>query len=94
MYPRDIEEIVIAHRDVKDVAVFGVPHPTWGEQPIAAVTLYSDGDAEKIRDWVNDHVEARYQKIGEVIVLEALPLSVAGKTLRREIKAAYLEATE
>ena len=92
VYPKDIEEIVITHPDVKDVAVFGVPHPTWGEQPIAAVTLHSDAEADAIRDWVNEHVEARYQKVGEVIVLASLPLSVAGKTLRREIKAEYLEA--
>ena len=91
VYPKDIEETVIRHSAVQDVAVFGVPHATWGEQPIAAVVLASEADPDGIREWVNERVSARYQKVGEVIVLEELPLSVAGKTLRRQIKADYLE---
>jgi long-chain acyl-CoA synthetase len=76
---------------VKDVAVFGVPHPKWGEQPVAAVTLTEPVDPDVLVDWINDRVEARYQNVGEVIVLDEFPLSVAGKTLRRVIKSRYLE---
>lgn len=94
VYPKDVEEIVITHPAVRDVAVFGVPHETWGEQPIAAVTLLEDTDPEEICTWVNERVEARYQKVGAVIVLDSFPLSVAGKTLRREIKSSYLDGKE
>jgi acyl-CoA synthetase (AMP-forming)/AMP-acid ligase II len=94
VYPKDIEEVVITHPSVKEVAVFGVPHDTWGEQPIAAVTLSEAADPEAIKGWVNERVEARYQKIGEVIVLDEFPLSAAGKTLRREIKSSYLDGEE
>lgn len=91
VYPKDIEEVVVSHPAVADVAVFGVPHDTWGEQPIAAVRLVDDVDPDDVRDWTNERVSARYQKIGEVLVLDEFPLSVAGKTLRREIKADYLD---
>ena len=91
VYPKDIEEVVITHPAVQDVVVFGVPHDTWGEQPIAAVQLGDDADPDDIREWVNERVSARYQKVGAVIVLDSFPLSVAGKTLRREIRADYLE---
>lgn len=94
VYPKDIEEVVITHPAVLDVAVFGVPHATWGEQPIAAVRVSGEVDSNEILHWVNERVSARYQKIGAVIVLESFPLSVAGKTLRREIKAAYLDDEE
>lgn len=93
VYPRDIEEVVVQHPAVRDVAVFGVPHPKWGEEPVAAVTLTETIDTEVLREWINERVEARYQKVGRVIVLEEFPLSVAGKTLRRVIKAEYTDTT-
>lgn len=94
VYPKDIEEVVITHPAVHDVAVFGVPNDTWGEQPVAAVQVSDAVDPNEIREWVNERLSARYQKVGAVIVLESFPLSVAGKTLRRQIKASYLEAEE
>ena len=93
VYPRDIEEVAIQHPEVVDVAVFGVADPRWGETPIAAVKLEpaSDADPAAIRDWINDRVEARFQKVREVVVLEDFPLSVAGKTLRRVIRDGFLD---
>jgi acyl-CoA synthetase (AMP-forming)/AMP-acid ligase II len=91
VYPRDIEDVVIRHPAVKDVAVFGAPHPKWGEEPVAAVTLHEPIDPVELVSWINDRVEARYQKVGKVIVREDFPLNTAGKTLRRVIKAQYLE---
>jgi len=93
VYPRDIEEVVIQHPAVTDVAVFGVPDDRWGEAPVAAVRLdpASPASAEAIRDWANERVNARFQKIREIVVLEQFPLSVAGKTLRRVIRDGYLE---
>ncbi len=91
VYPRDIEDVVVQHPDVTDVAVFGAPDDRWGESPIAAVRLRPDATIapEDLRDWVNDRVQARFQKVREVIVLEDFPRSVAGKTLRRVIRDEY-----
>jgi long-chain acyl-CoA synthetase len=92
VYPRDIEEVIIQHSAVTDVAVFGVPDDRWGEAPVAAVRLDPAiaASPDEIRDWVNDRVTARFQKVREVFVLEQFPLSVAGKTLRRVIRDDYL----
>ena len=92
VYPRDIEELAIQHPEVADVAVFGVPDERWGEAPVAAVMLQprSPATADEILTWVNERVEARYQKVGDVITLDAFPRNVAGKTLRRVMKDEYL----
>ena len=93
VYPRDIEEIIVQHPDVTDVAVFGVPHERWGETPIAAIVLKPESAAsgDEVLDWANDRVSARFQKVSEVLVLDTFPRSVAGKTLRRIIKQDYVE---
>lgn len=93
VYPRDIEEIAIRHPDVLDVAVFGAPDPRWGESPVAAVRLRpgSECSADDLRRWINERVQARYQRIREVVVRDAFPTSIAGKTLRRVIRNDYLE---
>ena len=92
VYPRDIEELVIQHPDVTDVAVFGVAHDRWGETPVAAVVLRAGATVtgEQIRDWVNERVAARFQKVEAVLVRPTFPRSVAGKTLRRVIRDDFL----
>ena len=50
-----------------EVAVFGVPHEKWGEAPLAAVVLHARAiAAEALRDWINERVEARYQRVSQV----------------------------
>jgi acyl-CoA synthetase (AMP-forming)/AMP-acid ligase II/pimeloyl-ACP methyl ester carboxylesterase len=96
VYPRDIEEVVVQHPDVDDVAVFGVPDQRWGEAPVAAVLVRPESSVttDEIREWVNGRVEARYQKVRDVVALDEFPRSVAGKTLRRKMKSEYLSAEE
>jgi len=91
VYPRDIEEIAARHPDIREVAVFGVPHDKWGETPLAAVIL-RDGattPAESLRDWINERVAARYQRVSQVVVMPDFPRSAAGKTLKRELRDPY-----
>lgn len=93
VYPRDIEEVIVQHPDVIDVAVFGVVDERWGETPIAAVRLRQGAGAgpDELREWINDRV-SRFQKVREVQVRGEFPMSVAGKTLRRVLKREYMEA--
>jgi acyl-coenzyme A synthetase/AMP-(fatty) acid ligase len=43
-------------------------------------------NAEELRDWVNERVEARYQRVSAVEILEDFPRNAAGKTLKREMR--------
>jgi len=91
VFPKDIEEIIVQHPAVREAAVFGVPHEKWGETPLAAVIL-SDSEAisaEALRDWVNERVQARYQRVHAVVIMEEFPRSTAGKTLKRVLREPY-----
>ncbi len=91
VYPRDIEEIIVQHPAVKEAAVFGVPSEKWGETPLAAVILRESGNvsAEELKSWVNERVQAKFQRVSEVVLMEDFPRSVAGKTLKRVMREAY-----
>ena len=91
IFPVDIEEVLIKHPMVKDVAVFGVPHKDWGETPVATVVLHqtNGATAAEILEWANNHLEARYQKIQEVLLLDELPRNVAGKVLKTILRDNY-----
>jgi long-chain acyl-CoA synthetase len=96
IYPKDVEEVAIRHPDVREVAVFGVPHDKWGETPVAAVILRegSSVGAETLREWINERVGARYQRVSEVLVMKDFPRSAAGKTLKREMREPYWAGRE
>ena len=92
VYPQDIEAIASAHEQILEVAVFGVESAKWGETPVAAVVLQAGAelDADALREWINSRVEARFQKISDVIIVDQMPRNVAGKTLKNELKENYL----
>jgi long-chain acyl-CoA synthetase len=96
VYPRDIEEVVVRHPAVAEVAVFGVPDEKWGETPVAAVILHSSAQVgeDELRDWINDHVAARYQRVARVLIMKDFPRSAAGKTLKREMRAPFWKGRE
>ncbi len=96
VFPRDIEEIIVQHPAVREVAVFGVPSEKWGETPLAAVVLKEPGlaSAEEILQWTNARVEAGYQKVSQVVIMEDFPRSAAGKTLKRVMRDAYWQGRE
>jgi len=91
VYPRDIEEVIARHPAVQEVAVFGLPHPKWGETPVAAVILQEPGSisAEALRDWINANVSAKFQRVQDVFLKEDFPRNVAGKTLKRVMRSEY-----
>jgi acyl-CoA synthetase (AMP-forming)/AMP-acid ligase II len=93
VYPKDVEEVVARHPDVREVAVFGIPHDKWGETPVAAVVLNPGArvDASALRDWINANVAAKYQRVDRVLVLGEFPRNAAGKTLKRELRAPFWE---
>jgi acyl-CoA synthetase (AMP-forming)/AMP-acid ligase II len=96
VYPKDIEEIAAQHPDVREVAVFGIPHDRWGESPAAAVVLKpgSTLGAEALKEWINARVAAKYQRVARVILYDDFPRNAAGKTLKREMRGPFWAGRE
>jgi len=96
VYPKDIEEIVVQHPAVQEAAVFGIPHDKWGETPLAAVVLHQSGNVvpHELRNWVNERVAAKFQRLSDVVIMEEFPRNVAGKTLKRVMREKYWQGKD
>jgi acyl-CoA synthetase (AMP-forming)/AMP-acid ligase II len=78
----------------KEVAVFGVRDAKWGETPVAAV-IPGQGHsivAAELLEWTNTRVDAKFQRISDVILMDSFPRNVAGKTLKRELREQYRQS--
>jgi len=87
VYPREVEEKVLQHSSVAEVAIVGVPDPTWGEVGIA-VCVPREGSAlnePELLTWLEGKV-ARYKIPKRVFVWNALPKSAYGKITKTIIK--------
>jgi len=87
IYPREIEEVIIQHPSVADVAVIGIPHPKWGET-VKAFVVCRPGrviDQKEVIDFCKKHL-ASYKKPTVVAFLPEIPRNPSGKALKRILK--------
>jgi acyl-CoA synthetase (AMP-forming)/AMP-acid ligase II len=84
IYPIDIEQVLIEHPAVADVAVVGIASRSWGESPVAFVVA-PGADAEAIRQWANERL-GKVQRLAAVQLVDELPRSAIGKILKRELR--------
>lgn len=87
IYPREIEEKILAHPDIAEVAVLGVPDPKWGEVGVA-VCVPRDGarvNEAGLLAWLEPKI-ARYKLPRRVVFWEALPKSGYGKVPKRLVR--------
>jgi acyl-CoA synthetase (AMP-forming)/AMP-acid ligase II len=96
VYPSEVEGVLGAHPQVKDVAVLGVPHDKWGEAVHAFVVLHDHADvsAQELMDWCKGQM-AGYKRPQAVTFIrdEEMPRTATGKILHRVLRQSWLEAT-
>lgn len=87
VYPRELEEILFKHPAVEQCAVVGKEDVEVGEAPVAFVKLRQAAEAtpDQLMEYVNEQV-ARYKRLREVIFMEQIPVSAAGKVLKKELR--------
>ncbi|GAA1702999.1 long-chain-fatty-acid--CoA ligase [Microcella alkalica] len=85
--PSEVEQVLAAHPSVESAAVVGLASPQGGEELVAAIVL-ADGeslDAGSLREHAKRSLAA-YKVPRRFAVLDALPTSLIGKVLRREVR--------
>lgn len=84
VFPAEIEEVLLSHPDVAEVAVVGVPDDKWGEVGRAYLVPTAEGRVDMGQ--LLEHCKgalARYKIPKEFVVMDSLPKSAAGKVLKR-----------
>ena len=89
IYPREVEEVLLRHPRVREVAVLGVPDPEWGERVVACVVAEGEVGEEELERLCLDHL-ARYKRPRRYLFLDVLPKNNYGKILKRELRARLL----
>jgi fatty-acyl-CoA synthase len=90
VYPAEIEEVLYRHSGIQQCAVIGLRDEKWGE--VGAAVIVRKQDADVTGDDVIQHCRsnlAHYKVPRKVFFVEALPVSAAGKLLKRELKLQF-----
>ncbi|MYR42093.1 long-chain fatty acid--CoA ligase, partial [Streptomyces sp. SID5910] len=90
VYPREVEEVLMRHPGVAQVAVIGLPDELHGEE-VCAVVVPAPGttpDGAGITEWSRQHL-GKYKYPRRVEFTDALPLGPSMKVLKRELRARY-----
>ncbi len=87
VYPTELEEVISTHPAVQLCAVVGKPHSEFGEIPVVFIELKDRESVtkESIIEHTNAHV-AHYKKLRDVIFVEKIPVSPAGKILKKDLR--------
>jgi acyl-CoA synthetase (AMP-forming)/AMP-acid ligase II len=92
--PAEIEDQLVLHEAVKDVAVVGLPDDEWGERIVAVVVPAGPiDDLEDLTRWVKARLRGS-RTPDEIRLAEELPYNPTGKLLRRELRAQLVAGQE
>lgn len=87
VYPKEVEEVLLTHPGLSEVAILGIPDPEWGEIGLA-VCVPVDGsspDPAELSDFLNGQV-ARYKMPARYLFIEEMPTSAYGKITKKLVR--------
>ncbi|GBE66058.1 long-chain-fatty-acid--CoA ligase FadD13 [Mycobacterium sp. MFM001] len=89
VYPAEIEDVLLSHPGIADVAVLGMPSVKWGESPLAVV-VRADPDLDEAA--VLEHCSgklARFKLPKRAVFVDAIPRTPTGKALKRVLREQF-----
>jgi len=86
--PREVDEVLLAHPAVAEAVCFGVPHPTWGEEVVAAVVLREPASESELLAHCRERL-ADFKCPKKIHVVDSIPRTATGKIQRRAVAATF-----
>jgi acyl-CoA synthetase (AMP-forming)/AMP-acid ligase II len=89
VYPAEIEDVLLSHAGISDVAVVAMPSARWGESPLAVVVR---ADAELDEAAVLAHSIGRlagFKRPKWAVFVDAIPRTPSGKALKRLLREQF-----
>jgi len=92
VYPAEVENALMGHAGIADVAVIGVPDDKWGETPKALVVRAAGAEVSEadVIAYARERL-AKFKCPTSVEWLDALPRNPSGKILKKDLRAPYWE---
>jgi len=87
VYPREVEDVLLAHPAVAEAAVVGLPSDEWGETVTAAVVVHGATEPADLIAWCRARL-APFKCPRVVRIVDSLPRNAMGKVARDELRAA------
>ena len=90
----ELENAIMAHEDVAEAAVVGVPHERWQERPVAFVVPGEDADRQSLPDEIDDMLADEYPKWwlpDEIEFIKQVPKTATGKFSKKDIRQEYAD---
>ncbi|MFD1674457.1 AMP-binding protein [Alicyclobacillus fodiniaquatilis] len=92
--PREIEEVLLTHANVKQAAVIGVPDAVLGERIVAYVTVHQAMLVSDMRESLNKiclELLSKFKRPSEICIVEQLPTGATGKIQRLRLRQEILK---
>ena len=86
VYPREVEDVLLAHPAVAEASVVGLPSDEWGEEVVAVVVVVGDAAPDALRAWCRERL-AHFKCPRQVRVVGSLPRNAMGKVDRAALVA-------
>jgi fatty-acyl-CoA synthase len=87
VFPAEVEDLLMGHQNVADVAVFGVEDEKFGQRLKAVIVKRGDLTEKQVQDYVKQNL-AGYKSPRDVVFVDELPRTSTGKVLKRELQDA------
>ena len=86
--PREIDDVLMQHPAVGEAVAFGSPHPTWGEEVVAAVVLKEPVAEKELIAFARERL-ADYKVPKRLYIVDKIPTTATGKIQRRSVAATF-----